>query len=56
MFITWYALNSSHPIIELCAPGVELKSFKLAAEAERYRSETFFRAYGKLLAKIGSFK
>ena len=56
MLVTWKDLNGTHRITAQCTQGAERKRQRLAAEEEREVTSRAFRAYGRPLEMVTSFK
>ena len=56
ILVTWVALNRCHLITTKFANGSERKRRRLAPEEMREIKERYFRAYGRPLTSVASFK
>ena len=56
MLVPWKAMNGTHMRTSQCNRGEERKTRRLAAEDEREVTTRAFRAYGRPLEMVNSFK
>ena len=56
MMVPWRSLNGSHKSTYQCKKGADQKQQSLVAEESRTVNSRAFRAYGRTLEMVSSFK
>ena len=56
MFVPWKALHSHHPVMEICAKGMERKRRWRVEEDTHAGFVTVFQSYGRPIAMVSLFK